>query len=105
MKKNSFSMIDENGNEVVYDVLFTFDNDETGKSYIAYTDNTRDDSGNVQVYASTYDPDDPEGKLEAIETDKEWKVIETILETLQEEIKTKRIIMKIMSNSSLFFRR
>lgn len=90
MKKNSFSMIDENGNEVVYDVLFTFDNDETGKSYIAYTDNTRDDSGNVQVYASTYDPDDPEGKLEAIETDKEWKVIETILETLQEEIKNKK---------------
>lgn len=90
MKKNSFSMIDENGNEVVYDVLFTFDNDETGKSYIAYTDNTRDDSGNVQVYASTYDPDDTEGKLEAIETDKEWKVIETILETLQEEIKNKK---------------
>ena len=89
MKKNTFSMIDENGNEVVYDVLFTFDNDETGKSYIAYTDNTRDDAGNIQVYASTYDPENPEGKLEAIETDKEWKVIETILETLQEEIKNK----------------
>ena len=90
MKKNTFSMIDENGNEVVYDVLFTFDNDETGKSYIAYTDNTRDDAGNIQVYASTYDPENPEGKLEAIETDKEWKVIETILENLQEEIKNKK---------------
>ena len=90
MKKNTFSMIDENGNEVVYDVLFTFDNDETGKSYIAYTDNTRDDAGNIQVYASIYDPENPEGKLEAIETDKKWKVIETILETLQEEIKNKK---------------
>ena len=85
MKKNTFSMIDENGNEVVYDVLFTFDNDETGKSYIAYTDNTRDDAGNIQVYASTYDPENPEGKLEAIETDKEWKIIETILEEIQSE--------------------
>ena len=28
MKKNTFSMIDENGNEVVYDVLFTFESDE-----------------------------------------------------------------------------
>ena len=28
-------------------------------------------------------------RLEAIETEKEWKVIETILETLQEEIKKK----------------
>ena len=82
-------MIDDNGNEVEYDVLFTFDNDETGKSYIAYTDNTKDETGNVQVYASTYDPEDPESRLEAIETEKEWKVIETILDTLQEEIKNK----------------
>ena len=87
MKKNTFSMLDENGNEVVYDVLFTFESEETNKNYIVYTDNSRDESGNVQVYASTYNPDDPKGKLEAIETDKEWKVIETILDTLQEEMK------------------
>ena len=90
MKKNSFSMIDENGQEVVYDVLFTFENDETGKNYIAYTDNAKDETGNIQVYASTYNPEDPQSKLEAIESEKEWKVIETILETLQEEIKNKK---------------
>ncbi len=90
MKKNTFSMLDENGKEVVYDVLFTFENDETGKNYIAYTDNTRDETGNIQVYASTYNPDDPQSKLEAIETEKEWKVIETILETLQDEIRNKK---------------
>ena len=87
MKKNTFSMLDENGNEVVYDVLFTFESEETNKNYIVYTDNSKDENGNVQVYASTYDPEDPKGKLEAIETDKEWKVIETILDTLQEEMK------------------
>jgi uncharacterized protein YrzB (UPF0473 family) len=90
MKKNSFSMLDENGNEVVYDVLFTFESEETGKNYIVYTDNKRDASGNVEVYASTYQPDDPHSKLEAIETEKEWKVIETILDTLQEEVRKKR---------------
>ena len=90
MKKNSFSMIDENGNEVVYDVLFTFESDETGKNYIVYTDNTRDESGNIEVYASIYDPEDPKSKLEAITTDKEWKVIETILEPLQEEVRKKK---------------
>ena len=90
MKKNSFSMIDENGNEIVYDVLFTFESDETGKNYIVYTDNIRDESGNVQVYASIYDPEDPKSKLEAITTDKEWKVIETILDTLQEEVRKKK---------------
>lgn len=87
MKKNTFSMIDENGNEIVYDVLFTFESDETHKNYIVYTDNTKDNNGNIEVYASIYDPKDPHSKLEAIETEKEWKIIETILETLQEEVK------------------
>lgn len=87
MKKNSFTMIDENGNEIVYDVLFTFESEETHKNYIVYTDNTKDAEGNVEVYASIYDPNNPHSKLEAIETDKEWKVIETILETLQEEVR------------------
>ena len=90
MKKNSFSMIDENGNEVVYDVLFTFESDETKKNYIVYTDNTKDENGNIEVYASIYDPADPQSKLEAITTDKEWKVIETILNTLQEEVRNKK---------------
>lgn len=87
MKKNSFTMIDEAGNEIVYDVLFTFESEETHKNYIVYTDNTKDTEGNVEVYASIYDPNDPHSKLEAIETEKEWKVIETILETLQEEVR------------------
>ncbi len=88
MKKNTFSMLDENGNEVVYDVLFTFESDETNKNYIVYTDNQKDpNTGNIEVYASIYYPDDKNGRLEAIETEKEWKVIETILNTLQEEVK------------------
>ena len=89
MKKNTFSMIDENGNEVVYDVLFTFESEETNKNYIVYTDNERDETGNIQVYASIYYPEDPNSKLEAIKTEKEWKVIETILDTLQEEVRNK----------------
>lgn len=90
MKKNSFTLIDEEGKEVVYDVLFTFESEETNKNYIVYTDQTKDQQGNIQVYASIYDPNNPNSKLEAIETEKEWKVIETILSTLQEEIKKKQ---------------
>ena len=89
MKKNTFSMLDEKGREVVYDVLFTFESEETGKNYIVYTDNQKDETGNIEVYASIYYPNDPHSKLEAIETEKEWKVIETILETLQEEVRNK----------------
>lgn len=90
MSKNTFTMIDENGNEVTYDILFTFESDETKKNYIVYTDQSRDDAGNIQVYASTYDPNNENSRLGAIETEKEWKVIDTILSTLQEEVKKKQ---------------
>ena len=86
-EKDTFVVKNDKGEEVVCHVLFTFDSDETGKSYIVYTDNTKDNEGNVQVYASIYNPEDPNSKLDPIETEKEWKVIDTILKTLQEGIK------------------
>lgn len=88
-KASSFTVINKEGKEVKCDVLFTFDSEETGKSYMVYTDNTKDAQGNVQVYASIYDPKDPNTKLEEIKSEKEWKVIEVILNQLQTEIKKK----------------
>ena len=87
MENNSFTMLNEAGEEVKYDVLFTFDNEETNKSYIAYTDNTYDDDGNISVYESTYDPNSSEVILGKIETENEWKVVETILNTIQQEVR------------------
>ena len=89
MKKNTFTMLDEKGQEHTYDVLFTFESEENGNNYIVYTDNSLDESGNIVVYASTYDPTNPQSRLGAVETEQEWKVIETILETLQEEVRNK----------------
>ena len=86
--KNTFTIIDEDGKKIICNVLFTFDSDETKKSYIVYTDNTKDEKGNIKVYASIYDPKNTDDmELLPIETDKEWRVIEKILESLQEEIR------------------
>ena len=52
----------ENGNEIECDVLFTFDSEDTNKSYIVYTDNTKDELGNTKVYANTFD-DNESGEL------------------------------------------
>jgi uncharacterized protein YrzB (UPF0473 family) len=69
------------------DVLFTFDSDETGKSYIAYTDNTKDEKGNIKVYANIYDPNGESLKLEPITTEKEWQAINNILISVQEKVR------------------
>lgn len=115
MKKNTLILMDSEGNQLVCDILFTFESEETKKKYIVYTDNSNDESGNVQVYAATYEEDGDEGgdskvnidgnmkkmKLSEITSEKEWKIIETILGTLQDEIKRKIIA----SNSSFIIGR
>ncbi|MCI5701377.1 MAG: DUF1292 domain-containing protein [Erysipelotrichaceae bacterium] len=87
-EKNTFTVINDEGKEIVCDVLFTFDSDETKKSYVVYTDNTKDENGNIRVYASIFNPNDNGDGTELlpIQTEKEWKVIEKILESLQEEV-------------------
>ena len=84
-EKKKFTVLDENGRQVVCEPLFTFDSDETKKQYVVYTDNSKDEYGNVRVFASIYNITDKGGELLPIKTDKEWKIIETILETIQEE--------------------
>ena len=54
---------------------------------MVYTDNTTDENGNVRVYASIYNPDQPESDLIPIESEAEWKIIETILEEIQAEVR------------------
>ena len=82
----TFKVINDEGKEVECEVLFTFESDETKKNYIVYTDNTIDEEGNTKVYASIYNPEEDETKLIPIESDKEWKIIETILDELQNEV-------------------
>ena len=85
---NKIVVINEKGKEVEYEVLFTFESDETDRNYIVYTDNKKDKKGNTKVYASIYE-EDKKGRTEMIpiESEKEWKVIETILESIQGENK------------------
>jgi len=85
-----FTILDDNGKENRYEVLFTFDSDETGKSYMVYTDDSVDENGNTRVFASTYISNSEETELLPIETDKEWKVIETILNEIQNANKNEK---------------
>lgn len=88
-KENTFTVLDTEGKEITCEVLFTFESDETKKNYIVYTDNSLDEAGNIKVYASIFDPSKDTTELIPIETEREWKIIETILESIQEENKKK----------------
>lgn len=81
----TFTALDENGKEVECEVIVTFESDETGKNYIVYTDNTLDENGHTKIFASIFDPNSDDMVLQAIETEKEWAIVQLVLEEVQSE--------------------
>ena len=75
-------LTDKNGNEQEYEILLAFKLPKTEKNYVVYTDNTKDESGSLNIYASIYYPDD-DTRLDSIETEEEWNAIECMLKTLK----------------------
>ena len=83
-KNRYFTVTDNSGKTLEYEILFTFDSDETKKSYIVFTDNTTDEDGSIVTYAATYDKTGESLELQDIETDEEWNLIEHLLSNIEE---------------------
>lgn len=85
---NYFTVTDKNGNETEYEILFTFESEDTNKKYIVYTDNELDKDEMIKTYASIYEENGKELKLTPITDDKEWNLVEKLINQATEEIKT-----------------
>lgn len=87
--ENNITVVDENGNEQLCEVLFTFDSEEFGKSYVLYYPVGAEDNDDeeIEIHASAFIPseDNEDGELMPIETDEEWNMIEEMLETFLAE--------------------
>lgn len=79
LETNTLFVKDETGKEVEMEILFTFDDDGTGKQYVVFAD-PKDEEG--EVFASCYDD---EGNLLPIETEEEWAMVEEVLGAFSEE--------------------
>ena len=83
--KNEKIKIEKNGNTVECDVIFTFDCEETMKSYVGYTDHSMGENGRKNIYVSSYNPLGTELKLENITDSKELEMINNVLMKLDRE--------------------
>ncbi|WP_026693826.1 DUF1292 domain-containing protein [Peribacillus kribbensis] len=86
--EKNITIVDENGNEQLCEVLFTFDSEETGKSYVLYYPLGADqDEEDIEIHASSYVPsdDNQDGELQPIETEEEWDMVEEMLNTFLDE--------------------
>lgn len=61
-----------------------FEDDLSGKNYVIYTDNSVNETGNYNIFAASYDPEQEEEQIliHAIETEAEWQRIELMLQKL-----------------------
>lgn len=75
-----FNVIDE-GNVISCDILFTFSDEINNVSYIVYTDGTKDNEGNNNIYASRYILEEQNYVLKPIENDYEWNLIDNMIES------------------------
>lgn len=83
MVDDELHVVEADGSEHTLDVLFSFENGQTGKTYVIYTEQIRDEDGNIVVNASVYEP---EGVLAPVETEAEWAMIQLLLEELERRI-------------------
>ena len=83
MKDKLFTVVDETGNEIEYEVVLTFTNPEDNKSYVVYK---LPGEENEEVFASVYDEKNTEGgNLQPIETEEEWDMLDEVLNAFLEE--------------------
>ncbi|MFC4411041.1 DUF1292 domain-containing protein [Chungangia koreensis] len=83
------TVVDDNGNEQLCEVLFTFESEDFGKSYVLYYPIGADENEEeeIEIHASAFIPSDEgeDGELMPIETDEEWAMIEEMLNTFLDE--------------------
>ncbi len=81
------TIIDEEGNEILCQILFTFESEELGKKYVLFypLSSEEDEDGKVDVMAASYvEGEDGQGELSPVETDEEWALIEEVLQEFEE---------------------
>ncbi len=90
LEENQLTVIDENGSEILCEILFTFESDDYNRSYVVYypagADN-EDEDGNVDLHVSAFVPaaENQGGELIPIEDEKEWDMIEEVINTFLDE--------------------
>ena len=86
---NRLVYTDDNGNEVLCEILFTFHADEFDKNYVLfYPIGEEDEDGTINVRAAQYiekeDDEEGIGELFEVTNDDEWAVIEEMLALYEE---------------------
>lgn len=82
---NEKVIMEKDGKKIECRILFTFDCEDTCKSYVGYTDDTISANGRKNIYVSSYSPFSKYARLEDITDKRELDMINDVLETIDKE--------------------
>ena len=85
MLKDNKIIITKDGVDIECDILFTFDSEDTKKSYVGYSDNKIAPNGRKTIYVSSYDPSKEKIELEDITDQRELNMIQDVLIRIDKE--------------------
>lgn len=77
MDKATIKLLDENGNLLEHDILFSFDCEELGKHYIAYEDNE-------SISVASYESETDLNNLKPVVDEDELKMVNDVLKQIME---------------------
>ncbi|MHC9532375.1 DUF1292 domain-containing protein [Dellaglioa sp. BT-FLS60] len=84
-ENQQITLVDDDGNETLFEVLFTFNSEDYNKSYIMLYPLGSEADEEVEIQAYSFNPNEngeaTESDLEPIEDDAEWDMVEEVLNT------------------------
>jgi uncharacterized protein YrzB (UPF0473 family) len=81
-EKDIITVIDQNGQEREAEVIADFKLSKTGKQYIIYTFNEKDENDMITLHAGVIVEKDGMYSFEDIPTDEEWTTIKDIMKRM-----------------------
>jgi len=89
MNEHQLTVLDEQGNEILCNILFTFESERTHKNVVIFYPVEQEDSedGSIELSAAFYvEGKDGQGDLEPIEADEDWEEVEDAISQFEEEM-------------------
>lgn len=86
-KDGILTIKNEKGEQKNFHILVTFDIEQRNKSYVIYTDYSKNENGDLRVFVSIYNKYDEDDKLEEVVEQDELELIDEYIEKLQEDLK------------------
>ncbi len=81
-EKKIMSIVSNDGSIEEVEVILAFEFKDTGKEYVVYTKNEKDENDNITVYVSNIDRSTGDPKLLGVDSEAEWNRIKDVLREL-----------------------